>query len=112
MSYFHGELEKDIIVGNFHNTEEMNCTSIKGEEEWQSKTNTKKLLKKIFHLSSFKNGENANVIMLEYFECSIQRKFYIRKNNNKVDPVDTRRIITAHLIPWSNQENCMRTAFF
>ena len=23
MSYFHGELEKDIIVGNFHNTEEM-----------------------------------------------------------------------------------------
>ena len=32
-------------------------------------------VKKVFYLSSFKNGENANVIMLEYFGCSIQRKF-------------------------------------
>ena len=31
-----------------------------------------------------------------YFEA---RKFYIRRNNNKVDSVETGRIVIAHLLP-------------
>ena len=34
------------------------------------------------------------------------RKFYIRRNNNKVDTIETGRIVIAYLLP------CMCTTFF
>ena len=30
----------------------------------------------------------------------LTRKFYIRKNNNKVDSIETGLIVIAHLLPW------------
>ena len=32
--------------------------------------------------------------------CNLSRKFYIRRNNNKVDSIETGPIVTAHLLPW------------
>ena len=38
------------------------------------------------------------------------RKFYIRRNNSKVDSMETRPI--AHLLPWSDLEKCMYVTLF
>ena len=40
------------------------------------------------------------------------RKFYVRRNNNKVDSTETGRIVIAHLLPWSDLENCMQSTLF
>ena len=40
------------------------------------------------------------------------RKFYIRKNNNKADTIETGRIVIAHVRPWSDLEKCMYTTLF
>ena len=32
--------------------------------------------------------------------CSLSRKFYMRRNNNKVDSIETGPIVIAHLLPW------------
>ena len=40
------------------------------------------------------------------------RKFYIRRNNNKVDSVKTGSTVIAHLLPWSDLEKCMYTTLF
>ena len=37
------------------------------------------------------------------------RKFYIGQNNNKVDSIETGRIVFADLRSWSNLEKCMHT---
>ena len=39
------------------------------------------------------------------------RNFYLRRNNDKVDFIETERIGIAHLLPWSQQENCYNTLF-
>ena len=31
----------------------------------------------------------------------------MRKNNNKVDSIETGRMVIAHLFPWNDQENHM-----
>ena len=40
------------------------------------------------------------------------RKFCIRRNNNKVDSIETGRIVIAHLLPWSDLEKYMYTTLF
>ena len=35
------------------------------------------------------------------------RKFYIRRNNNNVDSIETGRIVIGHLFPWSDLEKYM-----
>ena len=35
----------------------------------------------------------------------------MRKNNNKVDSVETGRMVIAHLFPWNDQENHMCTIY-
>ena len=32
------------------------------------------------------------------------KKFYMRRNNDKVDSIETVRIVIAHLLPWSDLE--------
>ena len=44
--------------------------------------------------------------------CFCSRKFYIRQNNNKVDSVETGRIVIADLRPWRDLEKCMYTTLF
>ena len=39
-------------------------------------------------------------------------KFCIRRNNNKVDSIETGRIAIAHLFLWNDQENCMYSTLF
>ena len=39
------------------------------------------------------------------------RKFYIRRNNNKVDSNETRRIIIIHFFLLSELEKCMYDTF-
>ena len=39
-------------------------------------------------------------------------KFYIRRNNNKVDSIETGRIVIVHLFLWNDQENCMYSTLF
>ena len=39
-------------------------------------------------------------------------KFYIRKNNNIVDSIETGRKVIAHLLPWSDLEKSMYTTPF
>ena len=40
------------------------------------------------------------------------RKFYIRRNNNKFDSIETGRIVIAHLLAWSDLEKYMYTTLF
>ena len=42
---------------------------------------------------------------------SHSRKFYIRRNNNKVDSIETGRIVVARFFPWSDLEKCMNGKF-
>ena len=39
-------------------------------------------------------------------------KFYIRRNNNKVDSIEAGCIVIAHLLPWSDVEKYMYTTLF
>ena len=39
-------------------------------------------------------------------------KFYIWRNNSKVDSIETGRIEIAHLLPWSDLEKCIYTTLF
>ena len=44
---------------------------------------------------------------------SIQpRKFYGRRNNNKVDSIETGLIVIADLLPWSDLEVCVYSTLF
>ena len=36
----------------------------------------------------------------------------MRKNNNKVNSIETGRIVIADLLPWSDLEKCMYTTLF
>ena len=38
--------------------------------------------------------------------------FFIRRNINKVDSIETRRIVIAHLLPWSDLEKLKYTTLF
>ena len=40
------------------------------------------------------------------------RKFYIRRNNNKIDSIETGRIVIAHLLPWNGLEKRINNTFF
>ena len=40
------------------------------------------------------------------------RKFCIRRNNIKIDSIETGCIVIAHLLPWSDLEKCMYTTLF
>ena len=42
----------------------------------------------------------------------ITRKFYIRRNNNKVNAIETGNIAIADLLSWSGLENCMHTTLY
>ena len=60
-----------------------------------------------FMLISFRLIKKADCkLILVYL---LPRKFYVRRNNNKYDSIETRRIEIAHLLPWSDLENCMYT---
>ena len=39
-------------------------------------------------------------------------KFYVRRNNGKVDSIETGRVVIAHLIPWSDLEKYMYITLF
>ena len=39
------------------------------------------------------------------------KKFFIRRNNNKVDSIETGRIVIADFRRWSDLEKCMYTTF-
>ena len=39
-------------------------------------------------------------------------KFYRRRNNSKVDSIETGRIVIADLLPWSNLESAYTPCFF
>ena len=39
-------------------------------------------------------------------------KFYIRRNNNKVDSIEIVHIVITHFLPWSNLEKCLYTMLF
>ena len=41
----------------------------------------------------------------------LTRKFYIRRNNNKVDSIETGPIVIAYLPPLSDFKKCMYTTF-
>ena len=36
--------------------------------------------------------------------------FYIKKNNSKVDSLETGHIVIAYLLPWSDLQNCQHHA--
>ena len=40
------------------------------------------------------------------------KKFYVRRNKNKVDSFETGHIAIADLLPWSDLEKCMYTTLF
>ena len=40
------------------------------------------------------------------------RKFYMRRNSNKIDSIEIGRMVIAHLLPRSNQENYLYIRFF
>ena len=44
-----------------------------------------------YQIKLFQTGANRHE--------GISRKFYIRRNNNKVDSIETGRIVIAHLLP-------------
>ena len=39
--------------------------------------------------------------------CLLPRKFYVRRNNNKVNFIETGCIVIALFLPWSDLEKCM-----
>ena len=41
----------------------------------------------------------------------LARKFYIRRNNSKVDYIETECIVITHLFPWSDLEKSMQGTF-
>ena len=40
-----------------------------------------------------------DITFLYIFKYMKAKKFYIRRNNNKVDSIETDRIVIAHLLP-------------
>ena len=44
--------------------------------------------------------------------CFVPRKFYIKKNKNKVSSIETGCTVIAYLFPKSDQENCSTSIFF
>ena len=38
--------------------------------------------------------------------CLDAKKFYVRRNKNKTNSIETGRTAIVRLLPWSNQENC------
>ena len=45
--------------------------------------------------------------MIEQRPENIVMKFYIRRNNNKVDSIETSRIVIAHLLRYGDLEKCI-----
>ena len=43
---------------------------------------------------------------------TVPRKFFIRKNNNKVNSIETERIVIANLLPWSGLKKCMYVTLY
>ena len=43
---------------------------------------------------------------------AVSRNFYLWRNNDEVDSIETGHIVTAYSLRWSDQENCMYTALF
>ena len=42
----------------------------------------------------------------------VSMKFYIRRNNKKVDFIEPGPIVIAHFLPWSDLEKCMYVTLF
>ena len=59
----------------------------------------KKFKKTIFSL------ELMLPVLIFDWRYELSRKLYIRRNNKKVDSVETGHIVIAHLLPWSDREN-------
>ena len=59
----------------------------------------------LFNISRSKDNQAIKLGQLT------SRKFYTRRNNNKVDAIETGCIVIALLLPWSDLEKCMYCAF-
>ena len=55
----------------------------------------------------------SNILFIyKYWNFIRERKPCIRRNNNKVDSIETGRIFIAHLLPWSDLEKWVCGTFF
>ena len=52
------------------------------------------------------------IMMVPHLNIKKPRKFYIRRNNNKVSRIKTGCIVISDLIPWSNLENSIYATLF
>ena len=50
--------------------------------------------------------------IVNHTSCIIPRKFYTKKNNNKINSIEIGRIVIADLLPLSNLEKYMYTTLF
>ena len=73
----------------------------------QTKLNKMEWWKKA-HLYSEKKTSGP----LKHDQLPTSKKSYIRRNNNKVDSIETGHIVIADLFPWSDLEKCMYTTLF
>ena len=53
------------------------------------------------------NWKRIKIKTFDKFKYVIARKFYIRRNNNKVDSIETWRILVADFRPGIDLEKCM-----
>ena len=80
---------------------------------WQ---NTDQKISRYRHF--FRSGAVLKVFLFYQISCSKlnmlrrTRKFYIRRNKNKVDSIETGRTVIVDLLPWSDLKKCMHGTLF
>ena len=69
----------------------------------------------IFSCKKYRPTQSFIFKILTYisFESYLEpRKFYVRRNNNKANSIETEPIVIVHLLPQSDLEKCMYTTIF
>ena len=62
-------------------------------------------------LSTWRRKSNNITAQIMIKSMVVPTKLYVRRNENKVNSIETGRTVIVHLFPWSDQENCSTSGF-
>ena len=70
---------------------------------------SRQIIKSIIKSFLFGLKSLVSITVLYYFQLS--RKFYVRRNKNKVNYIETEHTVIVHLFPQSDQDNFSTACF-
>lgn len=91
-------LDKSYNFRHGRSTGDLTAEYEKIFNNWLTNKNYRKKMK-----TTFQNWhKNNNAWRLNLISLHVWRKFYVWRNNNKVDSIKTERTVISHLFPWTD----------